>query len=39
VLEVNSIPGLTSHSLLPLSAAACGLNFDNLILKMAELAL
>ena len=39
VLEVNSIPGLTSHSLLPLSAQACGLNFDNLILKMAELAL
>lgn len=39
VLEVNSIPGLTLHSLLPLSAAACGLNFDNLILKMAELAL
>jgi D-alanine-D-alanine ligase len=39
VLEVNSIPGLTSHSLLPLSAKCCGISFDDLILKMAHLAL
>ena len=39
VLEVNSIPGLTSHSLLPLSASACGINFDRLILTMTQLAL
>ncbi|MFA6281364.1 MAG: D-alanine--D-alanine ligase [Candidatus Omnitrophota bacterium] len=39
VLEVNSIPGLTPHSLLPLSAKCCGMNFDELILKMASLAL
>ena len=39
VLEVNSIPGLTSHSLLPLAASACGINFDQLILRMVELAL
>ncbi len=39
VLEVNSIPGLTSHSLLPLSAKVCGIEFDELILKMTELAL
>jgi D-alanine-D-alanine ligase len=39
VLEVNSIPGLTSHSLLPLAAGACGMSFDKLILKMVELAL
>ncbi|MFH1504083.1 MAG: D-alanine--D-alanine ligase [Candidatus Omnitrophota bacterium] len=38
VLEVNSIPGLTSHSLLPLSAKAWGLNFDQLILKITEMA-
>jgi len=36
VLEVNSIPGLTSHSLLPLSAKCCGITFDQLILKMIE---
>ena len=39
VLEVNSIPGLTSHSLLPLSAKACGISFDKLIIRMLELAL
>ena len=36
ILEVNSIPGLTTHSLLPMSAQMCGIDFDNLILKMAE---
>jgi D-alanine-D-alanine ligase len=39
VLEVNSIPGLTSHSLLPLSANACGISFDRLILTMIQLTL
>ena len=39
VLEVNSIPGLTSHSLLPLSAKVSGINFNELIFKMVELAL
>jgi len=39
VLEVNSIPGLTSHSLLPLSAKCCGIKFDELIKRMLILAL
>ncbi len=39
VLEVNTIPGLTLHSLFPLAAKCEGINFDNLILKMVELAL
>ena len=39
VLEVNSIPGLTSHSLLPLSAKACGVDFGELITKMVTLAI
>lgn len=30
-LEVNSLPGMTSHSLLPKMAAAEGINFENLI--------
>lgn len=34
VLEVNSIPGLTSHSLLPLSAKCYGIDFDELISRM-----
>jgi D-alanine-D-alanine ligase len=39
VLEVNSIPGLTSHSLLPLSALCCGIDFNRLILLMVKLSL
>ncbi len=39
VLEVNSIPGLTLNSLLPLSAKLCGIDFNELIFKMVELAL
>lgn len=39
VLEVNSIPGLTTHSLLPLSAKYCGIDFDELITRMSYLAL
>jgi D-alanine-D-alanine ligase len=39
VLEVNSIPGLTLHSLLPKAAAAVGINFKQLCLKIIELAL
>lgn len=38
VLEVNSIPGLTGHSLLPLSSKAEGMDFDSLILRIIELA-
>lgn len=34
VLEVNSIPGLTSRSLLPLSAKCYGIGFDELISRM-----
>ena len=39
ILEVNSIPGLTSHSLLPLSAKACGIGYDALIKGKLELAI
>jgi D-alanine-D-alanine ligase len=39
VLEVNSIPGLTAHSLLPLSAEACGIFFQELMRQMVHLAL
>jgi len=38
-LEVNAIPGLTSHSLLPRAAAAGGVSFDELILKIVRLSL
>lgn len=37
VLEVNTIPGFTSHSLLPKSAARVGIGFDELCQRIVEL--
>jgi D-alanine-D-alanine ligase len=31
VLEVNTVPGMTSHSLVPMAAKAAGLTFDDLV--------
>jgi D-alanine-D-alanine ligase len=39
VLEVNTIPGFTNHSLLPKAAAAAGRNFAALVEHIAEMAL
>ena len=39
VLEVNTLPGLTETSLLPMAAAAAGLDFNMLCQRMIELAL
>lgn len=39
VLEANTIPGMTETSLLPKSAAANGIGFTELCLKIAELSL
>lgn len=33
-LEANTIPGMTPHSLLPLSAHAAGMEFDELVLQI-----
>ena len=38
-LEINSIPGLTAHSLLPKAAAKIGLSTSDLCLKIIEAAL
>jgi D-alanine-D-alanine ligase len=38
-LEVNTIPGFTSHSLLPKSAARVGITFDQLCQRMVELSM
>lgn len=38
VLEVNSIPGFTFHSLLPKAAAAANISFSELCLKLVRLA-
>lgn len=37
LLEVNTIPGFTSHSLLPKSAARVGIDFDMLCQRIIEL--
>lgn len=39
VLEVNSIPGMTSKSLLPKAALASNITFDDLCLKLIKLGL
>ena len=39
LLEVNTVPGMTSHSLLPMAARAAGLSFEQLIAKVLEVSL
>ena len=39
MLEVNTLPGMCSTSLLPMSAGSCNINFKNLIKKIIKLAL
>lgn len=35
-LEVNTVPGMTDHSLVPKAAKQSGLNFDELVLRILE---
>jgi D-alanine-D-alanine ligase len=39
VLEVNTVPGMTSHSLVPMAAAASGLKIPALVQRIVELSL
>jgi D-alanine-D-alanine ligase len=34
LLEINTVPGLTDHSLVPMAAKAAAINFDQLILRI-----
>lgn len=36
VLEVNTVPGMTSHSLVPMAAAAAGISFEELCWRVLE---
>ncbi|CDG94894.1 D-alanine--D-alanine ligase [Xenorhabdus bovienii] len=38
LLEVNTSPGMTSHSLVPMAARQSGLSFSQLVVKILELA-
>ncbi|MGZ8251222.1 MAG: ATP-binding protein, partial [Methylophilaceae bacterium] len=37
-LEVNSSPGMTDHSLVPMAAKAAGIDFDALVIRILTLA-
>jgi len=39
VLEVNTVPGMTSHSLVPMAAKAQGLSFEDLVVAIAKTAI
>lgn len=36
ILEVNTVPGMTSHSLVPMAAKAAGIEFDDLVCAILE---
>lgn len=36
LLEVNTVPGMTSHSLVPMAAKAAGIDFDELVWRVLE---
>ncbi len=38
LIEVNTVPGMTDHSLVPMAAKQAGLSFDDLVLKILSLA-
>ena len=36
IIEINTVPGLTNHSLVPMSAKQIGIEFDALIMMILE---
>lgn len=38
LIEVNTVPGMTDHSLVPMAANAAGINFSQLVLSILEAA-
>ena len=36
LLEVNTIPGMTDHSLVPMAARAAGIAFEDLCVRILE---
>jgi len=39
LLEVNTVPGMTDHSLVPMAARVAGLNFEDLVWRILETSL
>jgi D-alanine-D-alanine ligase len=38
LLEVNTSPGMTDHSLVPMAARAAGISYDELVVRVLALA-
>ncbi|MDR2508127.1 MAG: D-alanine--D-alanine ligase [Candidatus Accumulibacter sp.] len=38
LLEANTVPGMTDHSLVPMAARAAGISYERLVLRVLELA-
>ena len=38
-LELNTSPGMTDHSLVPMAAKAAGISFDELVVKILSMTL
>jgi D-alanine-D-alanine ligase len=36
LIEVNTVPGMTDHSLVPMAAAAAGIDFNSLVVRILE---
>jgi D-alanine-D-alanine ligase len=36
LLEANSVPGMTDHSLVPMAAKQAGISFDDLVWRILE---
>ena len=34
LLEVNTVPGMTDHSLVPMAAKAAGISFEELVVRI-----
>jgi D-alanine-D-alanine ligase len=39
LIELNSVPGMTDHSLVPMAAKQAGIDFQNLVIKILETSL
>jgi D-alanine-D-alanine ligase len=36
LLEINTVPGMTDHSLVPMAARSIGIDFDELVWRVLE---
>ncbi len=39
LLEINTVPGMTDHSLVPMAARAQGMDFDDLVMRILRTSL